>query len=163
METLPYYEHTARYIWKPSVFFTRPIDSNSITWQPSGFCPRPLHLSASRQFFQYRSNRIWLKPILGAKELAPIVEFLPKGCHLIATKMTRLLHFHLIVFNQLDARGPANTYEDKEWFEPPLEIKGLRSFHFGHLRSQSTLCRPSLLKPSGWTAACRNCSAKTRQ
>lgn len=43
--------------------------------------------------------------------------------------MTGLLHFNLIVCNKLDARGPANTHDGKEWFKHLLEIKGLSSFH----------------------------------
>lgn len=42
--------------------------------------------------------------------------------------MTGLLHFRLIV-RKLDPRLPANMQEDKEWFKPLLEIKGLRTFH----------------------------------
>lgn len=51
-----------------------------------------------------------------------------KACHLMATRMTGLLHFRLIV-RKLDPRLPANMQEDKEWFKPLLELKGLRTFH----------------------------------
>lgn len=53
-----YCEPAARYTWKPSVFSIRPIGSNSIIWQPSGFWPRPLRFSASRLLLHCRSNGI---------------------------------------------------------------------------------------------------------
>lgn len=48
----------------------------------------------------------------------------------MATRMTELLHFRLInIVCKIGARVPANMQEDKEWFKPLLEIKGLKTFH----------------------------------
>lgn len=45
--------------------------------------------------------------------------------------------------NKLDARGPANTHEDKEWFKPLLEIKGLRTFHLATFKVRQPSAGPS--------------------
>lgn len=82
-----------------------------------------------------RIQRDMVKTYPGGQRTSPDIRIVAdklgwmKAWHLIATKMTALLHFRLIVCSKLDARDPANTREDKEWYKPLLEMKRLRTLH----------------------------------